>query len=190
MMLPLFAFIFGGVWLLFPKQVEQGAKTVFGPFLNFGPPTQAMIDFHAKSLAKSRLIQSEGKRNDVYKDTLGYLTVGIGHKVLPQDNLSLGQRISDAQIDAFFEQDVATAFEAAKQQALDLNKYNADFIAALTEVNFQLGTGWRYTFRNTYDDLRKGNVASAINRLEGSTWRKQTPQRVAAFIEAIERAYT
>jgi GH24 family phage-related lysozyme (muramidase) len=38
----------------------------------------------------------------VYKDSRGFLTVGIGHKVVSADKLKLGDEIDDARVDAFF----------------------------------------------------------------------------------------
>ena len=164
-------------------------KEIFGPFLFIGPPTQNSIDMTAFRLAKAEVIAKEGVRNTAYYDSEGKLTIGIGHLVLPGDNITYGQTISDAKVNEFFEKDLSVAFEAAKIQALDLNKYTPEFIAALTSVNFQLGTGWPNVFKNTYADLKKGNVSGAISRLQQSKWYGQTPVRVAAFISAIQNAY-
>jgi len=38
----------------------------------------------------------EGRRNDVYLDTLNKPTVGIGHLVVAGDNLKIGDVIADA----------------------------------------------------------------------------------------------
>lgn len=196
-MLPAVLLIAGiGGLVFFPRQIAAAvqqvgevAKKVYGPFQLYGPPMPSTIEATALSLARQNLEKREGYENYVYVDTAGYATVGIGHKVLPEDNLRVGQYVSDAQIAAFFEKDVAKAFSAAKSQALELRKYNADMIAALISVNFQLGTGWRKTFANTWNDLKTDNVQGAIIRLQSSVWRKQTPTRVADFIAAIERNF-
>lgn len=166
------------------------AEKAYGPFQVFGPPTQASIDAAALAQAKNELVLHEGRRNDAYLDSKGILTVGIGHKVLPEDNLRLGDRISDEMVERLFAQDTAKAFAAAKEQALELGKYDAGLIAALTSVNFQLGTAWRGKFTNTWNDLKRGNVAGAISRLQQSEWMKQTPVRVAAFIDSLQGAFS
>lgn len=51
------------------------------------------------------LIQREGVRNDVYKDSKGFLTVGIGHLVQHADGLKFGDVISDDRIMQLFESD-------------------------------------------------------------------------------------
>ena len=52
--------------------------------------------------------QMEGYRDDVYKDIKGYPTVGIGHLVEPSDNLTVGQVISDSQVQQLFNNDYGT----------------------------------------------------------------------------------
>ncbi len=131
----------------------------------------------------------EGYRNDVYRDTRGFLTVGIGHKVLTSDRLSFGQRISDAEVERLFRKDANSAIAAAKSQARELNKYNMDMIVALASVNFQLGTGWRSDFKNTWNLIKAGQKTAAIQNLKSSLWARQTPDRVLAFTQALQRNY-
>lgn len=152
-------------------------------------PNDANIDAQALSLAKTALINEEGRRNDVYLDSRGYATVGIGHLVLPQDNLKLGDRISNAQVEAFFAKDIATAFAAARTQAKEIDKYNPEMIARLTSVNFQLGTGWRTKFPNTWSLIKNGKIDAAIRNLLASKWYQQTPNRVIAFINTLNNQY-
>jgi GH24 family phage-related lysozyme (muramidase) len=181
----------GGVALSFFVSKQTG--------VSFGGIAPRNYDFHITmfdeiykqgvALARQNLILREGRRNVAYLDSVGKLTIGIGHLVKPQDNIRLGQRISDAQVDYFFNNDIATAAGAAKSQALELGKYNPDFLAALISVNFQLGTGWFKEFANTYKDLKSGNGAAAISRLNNSLWYSQTPTRVADFQSAIRRNF-
>lgn len=181
--------LIGGGLLFSQKPVRDKAAQMFGPFLTKGPPTRESIDARAWQLVRDMLIKEEGYENVVYLDSRGFPTVGIGHLVLPEDNLKLGDRISDARIEQLFQRDAQKAFDAAKSQAIDLGRYEPNFIAALTEVNFQLGTGWPRVFANTYTALRSGEWRKAINNIKSSAWAKQTPKRVANFAAAIERAY-
>lgn len=139
--------------------------------------------------AKAILITEEGRRKDVYLDTRGILTVGIGHKVLAADNLKLGDKISDAQIDDFFSKDINKAFSAAIKQSKEINRYNVDMIARLTSVNFQLGTGWTAKFPNTWALLRQGNGAKAAQNILVSDWAQQTPNRANRFAIEIQTQF-
>lgn len=132
----------------------------------------------------------EGKRKIVYKDSLGKPTVGVGHLVLPEDHLNVGDEISEAEIQSFLKKDSAKAWAAAKAQAKELGKAEDwDFVIALGSVNFQLGTAWNKTFKNTYAALLRGDYETAIKGVKSSIWARQTPVRTADFVAAIEEAY-
>ena len=124
----------------------------------------------------------------VYADSLGKPTVGWGHLVLEEDNLSLGDRISERRVEEFFKKDSQKALKAAHKQAQDLGEGdNKDFIVVLGSVNYQLGTGWARTFRNTYAHIKNKRYNDAIRNLKRSKWNSQTPTRVNDFIEVIRK---
>ena len=143
----------------------------------------------ANTLALSEIKAQEGLKLEVYADTLGNPTVGYGHLVLAGEGLKLGDKITQDQADALLVKDYNKAFNAAVAQATELNKINAEFIAALTSVNYQLGTGWRSKFPNTWGMLKSGDTAGAIQNLKASKWNEQTPVRVTAFVGAIQNTY-
>ncbi len=186
--IPLALAIGGGI-LLTNKKVQAKVSEIFGPFMLMGPVPQGSIDSVALAIAKRDLEISEGRKNYVYVDSLGYPTVGIGHKVLANDGLRVGDVITERRIDELFAVDVQVAFNAAKAQAIELGKYTPSFLAALIEVNFQLGTGWKNKFSNTYNLLKKGDATQAIRNLQQSAWAQQTPVRVSNFIGAIKEAF-
>ena len=134
---------------------------------------------------KQYMIPEEGNRNDVYPDSKGIPTVGIGHKVLPKDGLKLGDHISDAQKEAFWRKDSKTALDAAKLQMKHAWITDPTFLPALASVNFQLGTDWRTDFKDTWDLIKKGHYAAAAREAQRSSWYKQTPKRVVAFQQAL-----
>lgn len=124
----------------------------------------------------------------VYEDSLGKPTVGWGHLVLKKDNLKVGDLIDDQRAEEFFKKDSAKALRAAYKQAKELGHgQNKDFIVVLGSVNYQLGTAWPKTFKNTYKALKEKKYDSAILKLRASLWNRQTPVRVQDFIEAIEK---
>lgn len=151
--------------------------------------TAVQVETLAMERAQQILHLREGFRQDVYYDSLGVLTVGIGHKVLVADNLKHGDRITKEQVWAFFWADTAKAFDAAKKQAKQLGKYTPEMIAGLTSVNFQLGTGWTQKFYETWPALLRGDWYTAVQNLRRSLWYQQTPVRVNDFIIEIERAF-
>jgi len=129
----------------------------------------------------------EGRRNDVYKDSLGKSTVGIGHLVVPSDHLKVGDRITDEQVTSLFEKDTAPALRAANSQALEAGITDTSFIPYLASVNFQLGTGWTAKFPHTWKMIVDGNYEDAAKALDGTLWARQTPVRVNDFQNALRR---
>jgi len=128
----------------------------------------------------------EGRRNDVYLDSRGIPTVGIGHRVLPKDNLRVGQRISDPQVDAYFQQDGRVALDNAMAQAKQAGITDPDFVNRLAAVNFQLGSKkWPSTFPKTWGLILSGDYSGAADELNNSDWVHQTPRRVDAFAKAL-----
>jgi lysozyme len=141
-------------------------------------------DVQAVRLAEI-LAAAEGRRRDVYLDSLGVPTVGVGHRVVPADGLEVGDVISEARIDALFRQDAARALAAARDQAAAAGVADPGFIAPLAAVNFQLGAGWTADFAKTWSLILAGDYAGAAEEAGRSKWRRQTPKRVAAFQQAL-----
>lgn len=144
-----------------------------------------IVTTEAEIAAQNLVKQREGLKLFVYNDSNGFPTVGYGHKVLPRDNLVLGQRITQEQADEFFQQDFYSAFDAARGQARDIGLYYPTVIAALTSVNYQLGIGWKRIHRRTWKALIDGNYQNAINEIQTSLWHRQTPKRTNDLIAAI-----
>jgi GH24 family phage-related lysozyme (muramidase) len=147
-----------------------------------------MSNQEQEDVAFAKLMASrEGRRNDVYKDSLDKLTVGIGHLVRPEDNLKYKEVISDERVDALFKQDGAPALAAARSQAAAAGITDSEFVPYLASVNFQLGTHWTGTFPHTWQMIMNGEYANAASDLEGSAWNKQTPVRVKDFQDALRK---
>lgn len=140
----------------------------------------------------SHALLREGWRNDVYKDSRGYLTVGLGHLVLKKDKLKFRDVISDQRIDDFFYSDSEEAYLKAEKQSKELGAYTVPFVLALVSANFQLGdfkSKFGKTRTGTYMSIKNGNYEKAIQNLRKSLWYKQTPTRVNDLIKAIEKEF-
>ncbi|MGB3797358.1 MAG: lysozyme [Alteraurantiacibacter sp.] len=106
-------------------------------------PTQQRI--HALHLTvsetmKEALAEEEGVRLVVYRDVAGYPTVGVGHLILPQDGLSVGDRITYEQAIAFLEEDLKTAEAGVKRLVGELPIYQHEF-DALVDLVYNVGEG-------------------------------------------------
>ena len=89
---------------------------------------------NALNLIKDR----EGYKPFVYRDTLGYLTAGYGHRLTPeeQDLYREGSPIDIKEAENWLRQDSVSAHQAAIQQSNQLGVKDANFVDTLTSVNF------------------------------------------------------
>ncbi len=138
----------------------------------------------ALAIWKKKAIEVEGCKNVVYLDSRGLETVGIGHLCTPADGLKLGQQISAQRIDQLFTQDTKTALETALKQFYAIGIETAEWLAALINVNFQLGN-FSKKFPNSYALLINHKFDMVIQNIINSVWFKQTPRRANDFINAI-----
>lgn len=152
------------------------------------PPAPSAPEAYDYMIELEKLIASrEGRDNTVYLDTKGILTVGIGHRVLPEDHLKKGDVISDEFVDAYFRKDSAGALHAALLQMQEAGITDQHFIPYLTSVCFQLGNAWTKNFLATWDLICVGEYEAAAARLSTTLWAHQTPVRVADFQGALRR---
>ncbi|MBB3035270.1 lysozyme [Alteriqipengyuania lutimaris] len=86
------------------------------------------------------LAQEEGMRLTVYRDVAGYPTVGIGHLVLPEDGLKVGDRITRKQAMDFLASDLKKAEQAVVNVVGNLKLYQHEF-DALVDLAYNVGEG-------------------------------------------------
>jgi lysozyme len=133
--------------------LSVGAMGLSTAAANYQPPAppgiQAQLDpvirRHAALLKvsdamKETLVEEEGARDVVYRDVAGYATVGVGHLVTPEDNLRVGDRVSEEQILDFLEEDLAAAEAAVARLVgtLPINQFEFD---ALVDLAYNVGEG-------------------------------------------------
>jgi len=135
---------------------------------------------------KQSIIAHEGKVNKIYKDHLGNATFGIGHLVLPTDDLEERVEYPDEKIMEIFEKD----FEISKEGAsLFIPEENIHPIAfgIVIEMCFQLGYPRLSKFKKFQYHLNKCDYSSASDEMLNSVWaKKQTPKRASALAQRMK----
>ena len=125
---------------------------------------------------KERIKEHEGFRDVIYKDSLGFATIGYGHLVLPTDDFVEGQQYSREVLDAVFDKDFQNAVDNANKLIGDIPLvYQAREI--ICEMVFQLGIGGVSKFKNMWKALEDGDYHTASVEMLDSRWAKQTPSR-------------
>lgn len=128
----------------------------------------------------------EGKRYDVYLDSVGKPTVGIGHLVLPEDKLKVGDRVTDEQINKWFDNDIKKALNKALVQCNELNIHDEEIINIFVSANYQLGD-FKKVFDQTFLLIKNKRYSKAILNIASSKWMQQTPIRAGDMISAITK---
>lgn len=125
---------------------------------------------YSRDLLIAELERDEGNRGDLYYDTLGNPTIGIGHNLKARP-------LSQPEIDYIFGNDLAGV-------EMDLDRAfpwwrTLDDVRQRVLINlcFNLGISGLQTFHNTLAAIRDGDYASAAKGLRGSLWAQQVRAR-------------
>jgi len=115
---------------------------------------RSAMEFTASEDLLEAMVEEEGVRYDVYRDVAGYPTVGVGHLVLPEDNLRLGDTISHERAMDLLEQDLEKAERGVRKLVGDL-PVNQNEFDALVDLVFNVGEG-------TVSERKSPNLNKAI----------------------------
>ena len=135
---------------------------------------------------KAGIKEHEGFRDQVYKDSLGFATIGYGHLVLPNDPYKEGVTYNKDDLEKVFDGD----FNIAKDNADKLIggiSLTHQAKCVIIEMVFQLGVGGVSKFKNMWKALGEGDYQTASEEMLDSRWAKQTPKR-AESLSAIMKS--
>ena len=134
---------------------------------------------------KQSIINHEGKVNMIYKDHLGNGTFGIGHLVLPTDDLKSGVAYDDDKVMEIFEKDFEISLEGARLFIPEQNIESKAFDIVI-EMCFQLGYPRLSKFKKFQYHLNKCDYIAASEEMLDSLWaKKQTPERAKALAKKM-----
>ncbi len=125
---------------------------------------------------KDRIKEHEGFRNVVYKDSLGFATIGYGHLVKEDDPFVEGHTYSQKLLNDYFEIDFTNAVVGA-EKLLGNQDMNYKAKCVIIEMVFQLGMTGVSKFKNTLKAVKKKDWDTAADEMLDSVWAEQTPER-------------
>ena len=129
-----------------------------------------------------RIKKNEGFSSAPYKDQLGFLTIGYGHLILPNEKHLAENKISKHKLERIFIQDFKSATKDY-QKYLKKNTSNKKDEELLIEMVFQIGIKGVLRFKKLLSNMRKKNEYLVCFEMMNSLWYKQTPKRVKALIK-------
>ena len=129
---------------------------------------------------KARIKEHEGFRDQIYKDSLGFATIGYGHLVLDTDPFIEGQSYPKEHLEKVFDGDFNIAKDNANKLIGDI-ALNHQAKCVIIEMVFQLGIGGVSKFKNMWKALGEGDYQTASEEMLDSSWAKQTPKRAESL---------
>ena len=140
---------------------------------------------------KARIKAHEGYRLEPYKDTLGFLTGGWGHKILGGEEVPQ----SEAGWQELFDKDFDIALKGANSLIQEHLRDNHTFLSdsqkaiiqgVLIEMCFQLGQAGVSKFKNMFKALGECEFFEAAKQMQDSRWYDQTPARCLELSDIIK----
>lgn len=134
---------------------------------------------------KRQLEIDEGKVLTVYVDSLGNLTGGIGHKILPEDGLKEGDKITETQCADWLIDDIAIAIIDCKVIFTNWDDYNSEVQEVLVNMLFNLGRTNFLTFKKFILAVYQEDWMTASKEGLDSRWAKQVGKRAQRLMQRL-----
>lgn len=138
--------------------------------------------------------ENEGFKDHIYKDTLGFDTIGYGFKVssLSKDELELNggiiEPMSKEAADKILKKKLAKLTSKVYDAIPWINNSPKEVQEVVIEMAYQMGVGGVLKFKNTLNFIKENDYKNASSNMMKSLWAKQTPNRAKKLASIIERA--
>lgn len=139
---------------------------------------------------KEAIKRHEGEVLEVYEDSLGYLTLGVGHLIQPNDpehgqpaGTPVSQETVDAYYDTDFDKHMDETVHVVGQDVWD--ELPGDIKEVLVNMCFNLGGTRLGKFRNMLTAVEDHDWERMAVEMEDSRWFKQVGRRSIELQETV-----
>ena len=129
-----------------------------------------------------QLRADEGVRPCVYKDSLGFATIGVGRLV---DDRKPGSGLRPDEITYLLNNDIDDRIEALTRRLPWFQDLDDARRGVLLGMAFQIGTDGLLKFERTLALIKDGKYDLAAHAMLQSLWAKQTPARAKRMAEQM-----
>ena len=139
---------------------------------------------------KEHIKYEEGIKYEIYDDSLGYKTFGVGHLVRasdPENDMEVGTEVSKERVDECFDGDLQIAIKDAETFCEDM-QVDENIKECVTHMVFQLGLPRLNKFKNFKQALLNGDIKTAQAEMKDSLWYRQTTNRAERLIEKLGKS--
>jgi GH24 family phage-related lysozyme (muramidase) len=190
----------GAVTEVIDKRVQQASevhgagKTVVqdGVQVSFNGENTASVSPDLMFKFRSNLVQNEGVRNTVYKDTKGNPTTGIGianKKYWPE--VGPDGRVSRSEIERTFKMASNEAALAGSRAAEATGLTNDNWVLLFSELSYQSGTGFSRlsSYKELVNAARSGDPAAAVQAFKSTpAWASSGESRRKHYTSLLTNA--
>ena len=124
----------------------------------------------------------EGVKATVYKDHLGYDTIGVGRLV---DSRKPGAGLKPHEIDYLLQNDIDERIEALTRRLPWFQNLDDARRGVLLNMSFQMGVDGLLGFKNTLRMVEDADYMGAARNMLLSKWADQTPERANRMAEQM-----
>ena len=122
---------------------------------------------------EQQLRRDEGEKLYAYKDSLGYMTIGVGRLI----DLAKGGGITAEESAYLLANDIRDHTEGVLRLIPWSKSLDPVRFSVLVNMSFQLGLATLLSFKNTLSFIQSGEYESAGANMVLSKWHEQTPAR-------------
>ena len=137
---------------------------------------------------KEDLKRHEGVMYEVYLDTEGLPTAGIGHLLEGNPDFKVGDAVTEEQVDAWFEEDCAEAVEDCEAIFTDFEALPETVQRVIVNMAFNLGRTRLGKFKNMIAAIEEGDYNRAADEMMDSRWYVQVKTRGVELVEMMRGA--
>ena len=140
---------------------------------------------------KEEIKRLEGEVLEIYEDSLGFKTLGIGHLCQPEDpeyDWKVGTKVSQEVVDMYYEDDFNKHLaEAIHVFGTDEAFYNLpeNIQHVIVNMCFNLGASRLSNFKNMLRACREHNWEQMSVEMENSRWYSQVGRRSRELQESV-----
>lgn len=124
----------------------------------------------------------EGVKATVYKDHLGYDTIGVGRLVDPRKP---GSGLRSHEIDFLLQNDINERIDQLMRRLPWFQDLDDARKGVLLNMSFQMGVEGLLGFKNTLAMVERGDYLKASEGMLQSLWARQTPERSKRLSEQM-----
>lgn len=130
---------------------------------------------------RQQLIDHEGLKLSAYRDSLGYLTIGVGRLI----DGRRGGGISRDEAMYLLDNDIAECIGELRARLPWFVRECEVRQRALVDLTFNMGPGWLSKFKNTVAAWARGDYEGAARGLERSLWFRQVGRRGPRIVHMV-----